>query len=115
MVGGFLLLLTIAVIISFFAFREGRDVSKPVEYNSGAFAKNRLLKDRDKSKDDIQKFNEGQVHEEAQVTEVRVFASSKKYHREECRFANKNSGPITLEEAEARGLSPCKICNPHKS
>ncbi len=115
MVGGFLLLLTIAVIISFFAFREGRDVSKPVEYNSGAFAKNRLLKDRDKSKDEILKFNDEQSMKEEQDAQVRyVFASSKKYHRGECRFASKNSDPITLEEAESRGLSPCKICNPHK-
>lgn len=112
--GGFLLLLTIAVVISFFAFREGRDISKPVEYNSGAFAKNRLLKDRDKSKDDIEKFNESRAKDETSPDEVTVYASSKKYHRKECRFANKNSDPISLDAAETRGLNPCKICNPHK-
>ena len=114
--GGFLLLLTIAVVISFFAFREGRDITKPVESNSGAFAKNRLLKDRDKSKDDITKFNESKAKEMTQPAEVMlVYASSKKYHSRECRFANKNSDPITLDAAEARGLAPCKICNPHKA
>ncbi len=113
--GGFLLLLTIAVVVSFFAFREGKDISKPVEYNSGAFAKNRLLKDRDKSKDEIKVFNENRAKNEDSPAEAAVYASSKKYHRKECRFANKKNDPISLDEAKARGLSPCKICNPHKA
>jgi len=113
--GGILLLLTIAVVISFFAFREGRDVSKPIEYNSVAFAKNRLLRDRDISKDSIKEFNEAHSKKEVHHPEVKyVFVSSKKYHRADCRFANKNSSPIPIELADTNGLSACKICNPHK-
>jgi hypothetical protein len=42
---------------------------------------------------------------------VYATASGKKYHRKECRFA-KNATPMTREEAQAKSLTPCKVCKP---
>jgi len=42
---------------------------------------------------------------------VWVTASGKKYHRQDCRYA-KTATPITRAEAEAKGLTPCKVCKP---
>lgn len=113
--GGFLLLLSIAVVISFFAFREGKNVSKPSSYNSMGFAKTRLLKDKNRSKEKIEEFNNSQkLKNSMDPNTTYVFVSSKKYHREGCRFANKNSDPVSIETARSRKLIPCKICKPHK-
>ncbi len=38
--------------------------------------------------------------------------SGKKYHLESCRIVNNVSSEITLAEAAALGLEPCKICRP---
>jgi hypothetical protein len=40
---------------------------------------------------------------------VYVTASGKKYHKQTCRYA-KNATPMTRKEAEAKGLTPCKVC-----
>ena len=119
--GGFLILLSIAIVISFFAFREGRATSKPSSYNSVCFAKNRLIKDKNRSKEKIQEFNNSHSldtspNSNTTISEaIYVFISSKKYHRKGCRFANKDSDPISIEVARSRKLSPCKICNPDKA
>ncbi|MFA5257284.1 MAG: hypothetical protein WC360_03975 [Opitutales bacterium] len=42
---------------------------------------------------------------------VWVTASGKKYHRQDCRYA-KTATPTTRAEAEAKGLTPCKVCKP---
>lgn len=110
---GFLLLLIVGMVVSFFAFREGKDNSKlPMDYNSVVFAKNRLM--RDKVKNSIEKNHTSNSFETAKLrgTGEVVYASSKKYHRKECRFANKNSNPVSLETAKSQDLKPCKICNP---
>jgi len=112
--GGIMLLFTVAVIVSFFAFREGKDPVKPNEYNSVVFAKNRLMKDKKKSSE-ISEDTEASAkvsHNENIEAEDLVYASSKKYHREDCRFANRSSDPITIASAKSHGLTPCKICNP---
>lgn len=38
--------------------------------------------------------------------------SGKKYHLESCRMVNNVSSEITLAEASALGLEPCRICRP---
>lgn len=119
--GGFLILLSIAIVVSFFAFREGKAASKPSSYNSVCFAKNRLIKDKNRSKEKIQEFNNSHSLGTSSSSETIdpethfVFISSKKYHREGCRFANQDSDPVSIEEARSRKLSPCKICNPDKA
>ena len=40
---------------------------------------------------------------------VYVTASGKKYHKQDCRYA-KNATPTTRAEADAKGLTPCKVC-----
>lgn len=115
--GGIMLLFTVAVVISFFAFREGKDAAKPNEYNSVIFAKNRLMKDKKKSSEvgkGIEVSAEVSHSENTDTigTEDLVYASSKKYHRGDCRFANRSSDPITIASAKSHGLTPCKICNP---
>ena len=116
--GVFLLLLLIAIVVSFFAFREDRDISKPISNNSVEFAKSRLLKDKDKYKNNLYnlKTEDLKPKEVSSVatSKIYVFVSSQKFHRENCRFANKKLDPISIESAKAQNLSPCKICNPHK-
>lgn len=43
--------------------------------------------------------------------QVYVTASGKRYHRKDCRYA-KTATAMTREEAEAKGLTPCKVCKP---
>jgi hypothetical protein len=43
---------------------------------------------------------------------VHVTATGKRYHREGCRSLSKSDIAITRAEAEARGLTPCKVCKP---
>lgn len=119
--GGFLILLSIAIVVSFFAFREGRTTSKPSSYNSVCFAKNRLIKDKNRSKEKIQDFNNSHSlgttpsSNTNSSNAIFVYVSSKKYHREGCRFANQDSNPVSMEVAISKNLSPCKICNPDKA
>lgn len=103
--GGFLLLLALAVILSFFAFREGTDSSKqPMDYNSVVFAKKRLMKDKTKLSEEV-------ATKDTSAPDIdMVYPSSKKYHRKGCRYASADIEPIPLTEAKSMGLSPCKIC-----
>lgn len=43
---------------------------------------------------------------------VHITENGTKYHREGCRYLEKSDIPVSLEEAEARGLKPCGVCNP---
>ena len=42
---------------------------------------------------------------------VYVTQTGGRYHRASCRYA-KNATPVTRQEAESRGLTPCKVCKP---
>ena len=45
---------------------------------------------------------------------VYITNSGKKYHREYCRTTrNKETYTIKLKEAEAKGYTACKVCNPY--
>lgn len=48
-----------------------------------------------------------------QETIVHITDTGKKYHRAGCRTL-KSDHEVTLEEAKAQGLEPCKVCNPPK-
>ena len=50
------------------------------------------------------------TQDEAKVI-VYVTKSGKKYHRDGCRYL-KSRIPITLEEAKAKGYTPCSACSP---
>jgi hypothetical protein len=41
--------------------------------------------------------------------EVWITRTGKKYHRSTCQYAKIKSN---LEEAQSKGLTPCKVCNP---
>jgi micrococcal nuclease len=41
--------------------------------------------------------------------EVWITRTGERYHRGSCRYAKIRS---TLREAQAKGLTPCKVCNP---
>jgi len=45
-------------------------------------------------------------------TTVYATKSGSKYHTSTCRTLKKSKIPMTLGEAVAAGLEPCKICNP---
>ncbi|MBM77626.1 MAG: DNA/RNA endonuclease [Crocinitomicaceae bacterium] len=38
--------------------------------------------------------------------------TGKKYHKENCRYLSKSKIPITLNEAQEKGLDPCGVCKP---
>lgn len=38
--------------------------------------------------------------------------SGKKYHKESCRYLSKSKIPITIAEAQEKGLGPCGVCKP---
>ena len=44
--------------------------------------------------------------------EVHITKTGEKYHRAGCSSLSKSDIPVTLEEAKARGYTPCKRCNP---
>jgi micrococcal nuclease len=48
-----------------------------------------------------------------QVT-VYITKTGKKYHRGSCRYLSKSKIPISLEEAKARGYTPCSVCKPEQ-
>ena len=43
---------------------------------------------------------------------VYVTHAGKWYHRADCRYLTKKNTQLTLQEAKAQGLRPCKICRP---
>ena len=49
--------------------------------------------------------------QEAQDT-VYATRTGKRYHRQSCRHARASGTPISRQEAEAKGLTPCKVCKP---
>jgi hypothetical protein len=45
---------------------------------------------------------------------VYVTHAGKWYHRQGCYYLSKEPTAISLEEAKARGLRPCKFCRPDR-
>ncbi len=43
---------------------------------------------------------------------VHATRTGKKYHRAGCRFLSKSDIPMSRSEAEAKGLTPCGVCQP---
>jgi len=43
---------------------------------------------------------------------VHATRTGKRYHRAGCRFLSKSDIPMTRQEAEAKGLTPCGVCQP---
>jgi len=43
---------------------------------------------------------------------VYVTQSGSKYHKEDCSFLKKSKIPVTLEQAEREGKTPCSRCFP---
>lgn len=43
---------------------------------------------------------------------VYITKTGSKYHREGCRYLTKSCIPISLEDAKARGYTPCSVCGP---
>jgi endonuclease YncB( thermonuclease family) len=48
----------------------------------------------------------------AGTTTVYVTEHGKKYHRKDCAFAKQGATAITLQEAKAKGCTPCSRCKP---
>lgn len=122
----FLLLAVAAVLISFFAFREGRNTipDENKEYNTKYSALHRLSQDQDKNEmqlsqeaEEIKTNPSEEDHVEPFITpEVKmVYMShgSKKYHKKGCKFIREEENPISVSDAEAMGLTPCKVCKPN--
>ena len=45
-------------------------------------------------------------------SEIYRTLSVKKYHLGSCRYLSKSKIPITLNEAQEKGLGPCGVCKP---
>jgi len=43
---------------------------------------------------------------------VHATRTGKRYHATGCRYLSKSDIPMTRQEAEAKGLTPCRVCNP---
>ncbi len=43
---------------------------------------------------------------------VHITRTGHKYHRGGCRYLSRSDIPVERSEAEARGLTPCSVCNP---
>lgn len=43
---------------------------------------------------------------------VYITATGRKYHRAGCRYLGASPTALSLKDAEARGLTPCKVCRP---
>ena len=43
---------------------------------------------------------------------VHATKTGARYHRAGCRSLSKSDIPMTRAEAEAKGLTPCKVCKP---
>jgi DUF1680 family protein len=122
----FLLLAVAAVLISFFAFREGRNTipDENKEYNTKYSALHRLSQDQDKIEmqlsqeaEEVKNNPSEEEHVEpfivSEVKMVYMSHGSKKYHRKGCKFIREEENPISVSDAEAMGLTPCKVCKPN--
>jgi hypothetical protein len=43
---------------------------------------------------------------------VHITRTGHKYHSAGCRYLRKSDIVVTLEQAKARGLTPCSVCDP---
>lgn len=55
---------------------------------------------------------QSQSTQPAKTAIVYVTHAGKWYHRADCLYLAKKNRALTLEEAKAQGLRPCKICRP---
>ncbi|WP_320047811.1 hypothetical protein [uncultured Ilyobacter sp.] len=122
----FLLLAVVAVLISFFAFRDGKNTipDENKEYNTKYSALHRLSQDQDKiemqlsqESEEIKNNPSEEDHAEPfivpEVKMVYMSHGSKKYHRKGCKFIREEENPISVSDAEDMGLTPCKVCKPN--
>lgn len=123
----FLLLAVAAILISFFAFRDGRNTvpDEDKEYNTKYSALHRLSQDQDKNEIQMsQEENRELEHNSSEkeysepfmlhdVKMVYMSHGSKKYHKKGCKFIREEENPITVSDAEDMGLTPCKVCKPN--
>ncbi|MCP4712261.1 MAG: hypothetical protein GY869_26865 [Planctomycetes bacterium] len=56
--------------------------------------------------------NTGKVNKNIEEIIVFITKSGKKYHRPDCSSLSKSKIPLTLNEAIARGYTPCTRCKP---
>lgn len=49
---------------------------------------------------------------DAETNTVYITKSGSKYHTKSCKYAS-SATAATLEEAKAKGLTPCGVCQPH--
>ncbi len=123
----FLLLVAVAILISFFAFREGKNTipDEDKEYNTKYSALNRLNKEQKQNNSEVlveiigeeieNPTSKKEYSEPFIIPDIKmVYMShgSKKYHKKECKFIRGEENPITVSEAENMGLTPCKVCKP---
>ncbi|MGA2496919.1 MAG: hypothetical protein ABSH20_04215 [Tepidisphaeraceae bacterium] len=52
------------------------------------------------------------VEQSSDSVTVHVTRTGKKYHRAGCAYLSKSDIPITLDQAKAKGYTPCSKCNP---
>ncbi len=50
--------------------------------------------------------------ENTQTYTVYITRTGEKYHEEYCRYLKSSKIPIELNDAKARGYTPCKVCGP---
>jgi len=53
-----------------------------------------------------------QTSQDQKETTVYGTPTGKKYHREGCSSLSKSRIPMTLKQAQAKGLTACKVCRP---
>lgn len=57
--------------------------------------------------------NPAAVQSRASATDiVHATSTGKRYHRSGCVYLSKSDIPMSRQDAEARGLTPCKVCKP---
>lgn len=120
--GTFLLLAVVSVLVSCFAFRGSKTAvpDDDKEYNTKYSALNRLNTEQERNEcmnsvvEDDQVLKKGHaepfVNSESEL--VYISHGSKKYHKKGCKFIRGEENPITVDEAEKLGLTPCKVCKP---
>jgi competence protein ComEC len=70
--------------------------------------------EKDRQEQETAAQDEAQQSQEDKDETVYIAPSGNKYHRSGCRYLRKSGGgtPISKKDAEARGLTPCSVCNP---
>lgn len=53
-----------------------------------------------------------QNQSDSRTETVYVTRTGKRYHRDGCRYLSASRFAMSLEDAEARGYTPCRVCRP---